>query len=248
MRRLARIGLLLLSLPLTVHAGGGYDLPPLPPAHQYGTLLLDRVATQAKVKPVIFSHWLHRIEASCRICHGELGFELHAGDTPITETENRAGRYCGACHDGGIAFALAENCARCHTGNRNADLAKFELFNKKPFPASDFGNGIDWVKAFRRGLIAPAGYLFTPGSAMLSDKTVVLEAGIGRVPPAIFPHAPHGDWLDCNACHPVPFELRPGGRLPITKAAILKGEYCGICHLAIAFPINDCPRCHPGIH
>ena len=29
--------------------------------------------------------------------------------------------------------------------------------------------------------------------------------------------------------------------------AIFKGESCGLCHVKVAFPINDCPRCHPGM-
>ncbi|HWR57537.1 MAG TPA: cytochrome c3 family protein, partial [Thermodesulfovibrionales bacterium] len=28
---------------------------------------------------------------------------------------------------------------------------------------------------------------------------------------------------------------------------IFKGESCGLCHLKVPFPINDCPRCHPGM-
>lgn len=28
---------------------------------------------------------------------------------------------------------------------------------------------------------------------------------------------------------------------------ILKGEFCGVCHLSVAFPVNDCARCHPGL-
>jgi hypothetical protein len=25
---------------------------------------------------------------------------------------------------------------------------------------------------------------------------------------------------------------------------ILKGEFCGVCHLTVVFPMNDCKRCH----
>jgi hypothetical protein len=28
-------------------------------------------------------------------------------------------------------------------------------------------------------------------------------------------------------------------------ARILKREFCGVCHLTVAFPMNDCKRCHP---
>jgi c(7)-type cytochrome triheme protein len=29
--------------------------------------------------------------------------------------------------------------------------------------------------------------------------------------------------------------------------AMLKGEYCGACHLTVAFPLHNCKRCHPGM-
>lgn len=239
--------LLLVALPLPLTAGGGYDLPPLPPPHEYGTLLMDRGSSAGGAKPVLFSHWLHRLTASCRICHGELGFEMTRGATPVSEADNRAGRYCGACHDGGISFALDGNCPRCHTGDKGSEREKFALFNQKPFPPSDFGNGIDWVKAFRRGLVAPAGYIYTPGSAMVSTVTVTFQPRLGGISPAIFPHEAHGDWMDCSACHPFPFDLAQKGKLGITKSKILRGEYCGICHLNVAFPMQDCPRCHPNM-
>ena len=25
---------------------------------------------------------------------------------------------------------------------------------------------------------------------------------------------------------------------------ILKREFCGVCHLTVAFPMDDCKRCH----
>jgi hypothetical protein len=25
---------------------------------------------------------------------------------------------------------------------------------------------------------------------------------------------------------------------------ILQREFCGVCHLTVAFPMNDCKRCH----
>ena len=28
---------------------------------------------------------------------------------------------------------------------------------------------------------------------------------------------------------------------------ILKGEFCGVCHVTVAFPMNDCKRCHPAM-
>lgn len=231
-------------------AGGGYTLPPLPPPHEYASILMNRSASAKGVKPVIFSHWLHRAEASCRICHGELEFDLIVGETPVTEADNREGRFCGACHNGEFAFSVQEkeSCPRCHSGTLSSEKNKFTEFMKKGFPPTELGDGIDWVKAVKRNIVAPAGYIYTPGSLMVSSKTVTFETKLGGVPAAIFPHAPHGEWMDCSMCHPDLFPLDGKGIAKMTKPAILKGEYCGLCHLRVAFPMNDCPRCHPGMN
>ena len=28
---------------------------------------------------------------------------------------------------------------------------------------------------------------------------------------------------------------------------ILAGESCGVCHLRVAFPLDDCRKCHPSM-
>ena len=244
--------LLIITLVSTVPplwGAGGYTLPDLPPPHEYGSFLMDRTVTVKGAKPVIFSHWLHRAEASCRICHGELEFDMIVGSTPVSEADNREGRFCGACHNGEFAFSVQEegNCPRCHRGELSSEKDKFTEFRKKGFPPTEFGDGIDWGKAIKRQIITPAGYIYTPGSAMISSKVVTFEAKIRGVTAAIFPHAPHGDWMDCSMCHPDLFPLDGKGLAKMTKPAILKGEYCGLCHLRVAFPMNDCPRCHPGM-
>lgn len=240
----------LLAAPAPLLWGAGrYELPPLPPPYEYGTFLMNRTATVKGVKPVIFSHWLHRAEASCRICHSELEFDMVVGTTPVTEADNREGRFCGACHNGEFAFSVQEqeSCPRCHSGDLSAEKEKFAEFMKKGFPPTEFGDGIDWGKAIKRQVITPAGYIYTPGSAMISSKVITFASKIDRVLPAIFPHAPHGDWMDCSMCHPDLFPLTGKALTKMTKPTILKGEYCGLCHLRVAFPMNDCPRCHPGM-
>lgn len=229
-------------------ARGSYELPPLAPPHAYGSITLAEKSVHAGMAPVRFSHWRHRLEVSCRVCHGELDFALKRGTTGISMTANRSGELCGACHNGSIAFAAADesSCRRCHDDRPGSEEALFnQTFNSRPFPSASFGNGIDWVKSIRRGLVAPAGYLVTPGSAMISNKTVVFPSRLGRVPPAIFPHVAHGDWVDCNMCHPEPFGMDGRSVALVSKRAILNGEYCGVCHLTVAFPLNDCERCHP---
>ncbi len=65
--------------------------------------------------PVIFPHWFHRIRFQCRVCHVELGFKMRAGGNGITMDKLTQGEFCGACHNGEIAWSL-ENCEMCHSG------------------------------------------------------------------------------------------------------------------------------------
>lgn len=249
-RFVSMVILLLLSTAEILYAGGSYPLPPLPPPHEYGTTLIDRTASKMGVKPVIFSHWLHRAEASCRICHGELEFDMLPSSTPIREADNREGRFCGACHNGEFSFSVADkdNCPRCHTGSISSEKAKYAEYMRKGFSPTEYGDGINWVKSVKRNIVAPAGYIYTPGSEMISTKVIAFEAKLGRVPPAFFPHEPHGEWMDCSMCHPDLFPFDGKGKIArMTKQAMLKGEYCGLCHMRVAFPLNDCPRCHLGM-
>ena len=117
----------------------------------------------------------------------------------------------------------------------------------KPFPSSPFGNGIDWVRALRRGLIEPARFLENVYEEMPFDKELQLQAEMMRIPPAIFPHKAHSEWMDCNLCHPAIFNIKAKTTKHFRMSMILKGEFCGACHRNVAFPMDDCSRCHPGM-
>ncbi len=72
------------------------------------------------LKSVVFSHKEHTLAAdlSCDDCHDEL-FEMEAGAAEEEDDFNMAslyeGNYCGACHDGSMAFASDSHCGSCHT-------------------------------------------------------------------------------------------------------------------------------------
>ena len=64
--------------------------------------------------PSVFPHWLHRIHYRCDACHDSL-FEMKKGATPVTMDLIGAGKACGACHNGDLAFDDDfTNCTRCH--------------------------------------------------------------------------------------------------------------------------------------
>ena len=94
-----------------------WNYPKLLPPAQYGNVLISRLTRSSTHPPVAFSHWVHRRYYTCRVCHFELNFAMKTNATDITEAKIRKGDYCGACHNGKIAWATAfENCSRCHVG------------------------------------------------------------------------------------------------------------------------------------
>ncbi len=64
--------------------------------------------------PAVFPHWVHRIRYKCYACHPSI-VEMKAGANPITMDAITAGKFCGVCHDGKIAWGVSfETCNRCH--------------------------------------------------------------------------------------------------------------------------------------
>jgi c(7)-type cytochrome triheme protein len=222
-----------------------FNLPPLPQPAKYGNILIDRLSTKNGVKPATFSHWLHREKYTCRVCHSELEFNMKVNTTEITEAANVAGKYCGACHNGTIAFGQ-EQCKKCHNGEIGRGEEKFVQLFLRPLVKSDYGDGINWVASLRKGTIAPLNYLKTQSKEPSYDRELSLEAEWVKFPPAVFPHKAHSEWLACSNCHPDVFNIKKKTTLHFSMPLILKGEFCGVCHLSVAFPMNDCKRCHPG--
>jgi c(7)-type cytochrome triheme protein len=238
--------LLLLAL-APERASGFWDIPSALPPEEHGNILINRTSEHNGLKPATFSHWMHRMRHTCRVCHFELDFNMLVNSTEITEAANKAGRYCGAsgCHDGKTAFGHEKpHCEKCHNGNRGAGKEKFaQLAN---FPKAKFGNGINWVQAMDRGLITPLNYLaIKPPADVVVIKPILLEAEWRGIPAAIFSHKAHSQWLDCNNCHPDIFNIKKKTTKHFSMSRILKREFCGVCHLTVAFPMNDCKHCHP---
>jgi c(7)-type cytochrome triheme protein len=223
-----------------------FNLPQLPPPEEYGNLLISRGTKAKGIKPVFFSHWSHRTLYTCRVCHTELEFNMEVNTTEITEDASRKGQFCGACHNGKTAFGHLKNCDKCHTGEINSNSLNFSTFYRYNFPRTDYGNRIDWVEAMATRLIIPNRYLRSKSRDIPFDKKLTLNAEWSMIPPSIFPHRAHTVWLDCNNCHPELFNIKKKGTV-FSMSKILKGEYCGVCHISVAFPMDDCKRCHPGI-
>ena len=200
---------------------------------------MDRKSSSANVKPVFFSHWRHRIKYSCRVCHFELDFALKKGQTEISEEDNKNGLYCGACHDGTVAFGhTKENCKKCHTAKIISHEKEYNDFSKT-VEQTPFGNELDWVEAVESGKINPVYSIYNKDEKPLEfDKKLELDADWGFIPPAYFDHKTHtgdnGYGLNCKDCHHHPLE----------EEADL--STCGKCHIqgqAESLPVS-CQDCH----
>lgn len=88
-----------------------------PASAEYADVVLNRRSEKEGVRPVVFPHWFHRIRFRCKVCHYELGFKMRVGSNDFRMSEITEGRFCGACHNGDIAWG-PDKCDLCHSGKR----------------------------------------------------------------------------------------------------------------------------------
>lgn len=82
---------------------------------EYGDVVLNKRSEKEGVRPVVFSHWFHRIRFRCAVCHDELGFRMRAGANDVLMADIIDGKFCGLCHNNRIAWG-PERCDLCHSG------------------------------------------------------------------------------------------------------------------------------------
>jgi c(7)-type cytochrome triheme protein len=82
---------------------------------EYGDIVINNYSDAAGMRPAVFPHWFHRIRFRCKVCHADLGFQFQAGGNQIDMVKIIDGQFCGACHNGEIAWSV-ENCNFCHSG------------------------------------------------------------------------------------------------------------------------------------
>jgi c(7)-type cytochrome triheme protein len=88
--------------------------PVRPAAAQVGNLTLNKYKAESGMGAAFFPHWAHRLRFTCNVCHDAI-FQMEAGHSDMLMDELRAGRFCGRCHNGRIAWDTGvQNCSRCH--------------------------------------------------------------------------------------------------------------------------------------
>lgn len=81
---------------------------------EYGDVVINNYSDSAGMRPVVFPHWFHRVRFRCKVCHSDLGFKFKAGGNEINMLKIIDGQFCGACHNGSVAWPV-ENCDLCHS-------------------------------------------------------------------------------------------------------------------------------------
>lgn len=103
------------TIMISLFATLGIVFTPQPAKAEYADVVINNFADAAGMRPVVFPHWFHRVRFRCKVCHADLGFKFKAGGNKITMAKIIDGKFCGACHNGEIAWSV-ENCAMCHSG------------------------------------------------------------------------------------------------------------------------------------
>jgi c(7)-type cytochrome triheme protein len=131
-RKALRGRLLALAAALAAVALASLDIAP---AHaEYGDVVINNHSDRAGVRPVVFPHWFHRVRFRCKVCHTDLGFKFQAGGNNIDMAKIIDGQYCGACHNGTLAWSV-ESCDLCHSGKSGTPTLVHESTTvKKPTP------------------------------------------------------------------------------------------------------------------
>lgn len=81
---------------------------------EYGDVVMNNYSDGAGMRPVVFPHWFHRVRFRCKVCHTDLGIKFKAGGNEINMLKIIDGQFCGACHNGSVAWSV-ENCDLCHS-------------------------------------------------------------------------------------------------------------------------------------
>lgn len=231
-------------------------------AYDYGQVILNNFSEKAGLAPVTFNHWTHRSKYTCRLCHLDLAFEMRPNATEVSAADIQQGFYCGACHNGQSRYGTQTIFAACDPARKKTDVARCERCHqprkdpqmKESFyafsqnlPADRFGNKINWELAEEQGLITPIDFIEgissqTPPMPVQEDFS--LSTGLENMPNIIFSHNKHTVWNGCQTCHPDIFVGVKKGATTYSMIEIFEQKYCGVCHSTVAFPLQECQRCH----
>lgn len=148
----------------------------------------------------------------------------------------------------GIALAAGDHLPLAKDGVHDPANPALKLLQEpndalSRFPHDEVGNRVRWVKALEQGIITPRTNILPDTQIRVLDLDVIMPR-TAEMPMVRFPHKQHTEWLDCSNCHEHLFKSKAGATTAVNMFQILQGEYCGLCHGAVSFPLTECKRCH----
>ncbi|WP_456417943.1 c(7)-type cytochrome triheme domain-containing protein [Thiolapillus sp.] len=214
--------------------------------------------------PVLYPHWVHRIWFECKVCHQDI-FIMNRWRNNISHQQFDAGKQCGACHDGTMAFGVKDKkqCNKCHlAGKTEAEKlhtlsginhdeiqtvakrfgAEWNLKNLPDgnIPIDKFGF-IDWLSLKRNKVFNPIHSLRKNYKHKARSNKILFESK-GNLDDVIFDHEIHSNWINCSSCHPEIFLETLTNDVKMIRMS--KGKHCGYCHGKVSFTFASCKRCH----
>ncbi len=194
----------------------------------------------------------------CEACHfypwEQLDDERQAKDELVKVEAKSAKSSLFAGRSGKMA-GKGDGKKKSGTAFKWGDSWQPRAFRSAGLPKDKYGL-IDWIKLTEDGLALPQGsldpedplyespvhYVFDEdGEEDIED--IVIPVKSESISAVLYPHTTHTWWLKCKSCHPARFD-RGAGDTEMTMKDMGKGLYCGECHGKVAFPLEDCNRCH----
>ncbi len=213
----------------------------------------------------LFSHDIHIEMVSCGDCHSSI-FKSGYKTAPVTMAQMKKGKSCGACHNGGIAFSVEEDCSSCHptrditfsTENAGNILFSHEVHTGM-FGCSDChpdlfqlntNNKTTSMKEMEEGESCGACHDGGDAFSVAADCSschptrdiIFKEEDLGDV---LFSHEIHTGMFGCGDCHSDLFKTSTDNK-PVSMEEMESGASCGACHDGgDAFSVaEDCDSCH----
>ena len=235
---------------------GAFPLSACLRCHVVGNLTIKVKGTGS----LAFTHREHAARQPCTACHPAI---FKAGrNRPVGMAAMVKGKSCGACHNGGTAFPVAD-CSRCHavsditfkvretgpvTFTHTAHAGRQSCRECHPKIYRYTRAGHVGMAAMEQGKSCGACHngaaAFAVSDCARCHPVRDLTFPVKGISDARFSHTGHLARYGCTACHPLLYPLGRGTAVGMT--AMEKGQSCGACHDGkTAFPVTArCDYCH----
>lgn len=214
---------------------------------------------------ILFSHEVHVDMFGCKECH--YGIIKSGPKKPTTMAQMEKGATCGVCHNGGVAFSVADDCSSCHPTKEitfKTETAGDTLFSHDVhtgmYSCSDCHSDIFAPKTdntpvsmgqMEEGKSCGACHNGDDAFSVAEDcsschPTREITFKTETAGTVLFSHDVHTSMVSCSDCHLDVFG-HSTGNAPVSMSQMEEGKSCGACHNGDdAFSVaENCSTCHP---